>query len=262
MTNITFASENTRCANMLNAVLRAHGEDKTAQTYDFVEGGIPSHYFWGSKGLNSEELDKAIWSGWCEGLEIQPEAPQQEAPEPQPEQKPQPGAQPQQGAGTTAQTGTGTQPQPGTRIPEQTGDNGSGSSVPVKQSDDDKTEETEFESKFAKLFKNGKKGGKDGFNGKVSEIKDKDSFCQWLSTNAKTALINELGSLNDNDSINCTRKKGHWYYFFWKPTKEITITKNKDNNNKFTVTITKNSKQICDPFDISIQELEEIPSTK
>lgn len=256
--NITFASENTRCANMLNAVLRAHGEDKTAQTYDFVEGGIPSHYFWGSKGLNSEELDKAIWSGWCEGLKIQSENHKQE---------------PQSGAGTTAQTRTGTQPQPGTGAPAQTEDTpvvpankttqSGSSSEPVK---DNKTKETEqaFESEFAKLFKNGKRGGKDGFNGKVSEIKDKDSFCTWLSTNAKTALINDLNNLNkskDKHNVSSTRKKGHWYYFCFKPTKEITITKNKDNNNKFTVMIKKNRNEIC-KFDLEIQDLEKIPSTK
>lgn len=260
--NITFASENTRCANMLNAVLRAHGENNTAQTYDFVEGGIPSHYFWGSKGLNSEELDKAIWLGWCNGLGIQPENHKQETHEPQPEQKPQPGVQPQQGAGTTAQTGDSV-PVPVPVVPAQSTIPSGSSSEPVK---DNKTKETEqaFESEFAKLFKNGKRGGKDGFNGKVSEIKDKDSFCTWLSTNAKTALINDLNNLNkskDKHNVSSTRKKGHWYYFCFKPTKEITITKNKDNNNKFTVMIKKNRNEIC-KFDLEIQDLEKIPSTK
>lgn len=230
--NITFASENTRCANMLNAVLRAHGEDKTAQTYDFVEGGIPSHYFWGSKGLNSEELDKAIWDGWCEGLEIQPEAPQQEAPEPQP------GAQPQQGAGTTAQTGTG--------IPEQTGDNGSGSSVPVKQSDDDKTEETEptFVSKFATLFQTTEKGKKHGaFDCNVSEITTKDQFLDHLTKEARNALIRDItkfSSLSEESksklkSITATRNK-----------KKIEICINSiadENGNISTVTLTVGNKK-------------------
>lgn len=263
--NITFASENTRCANMLNAVLRAHGEDKTAQTYDFVEGGIPSHYFWGSKGLNSEELDKAIWSGWCEGLKIQPKAPQQEAPEPQPEQKPQPEA------GTTAQTRTGTQPQPGAQ-PARTGDDGSTPVVPAKsttQSDSssepvkgNKTKKTEqaFESEFAKLFKNGKRGEDGVFNCKVSEITTKEQFLDHLNDEAKKVLINELERLKDRNSINCTRKKGHWYYFFWKPTKEITIEK-VQKEDKFTVTIKKNGNEIC-KFDLEIQDLGKISSTK
>lgn len=230
--NITFASENTRCANMLNAVLRAHGEDKTAQTYDFVEGGIPSHYFWGSKGLNSEKLDEAIWSGWREGLEIQPEAPQQEAPEPQP------GAQPQQGAGTTAQTGTG--------IPEQTGDNGSGSSVPVKQSDDDKTEETEptFVSKFATLFQTTEKGKKHGaFDCNVSEITTKDQFLDHLTKEARNALIRDItkfSSLSEESksklkSITATRNK-----------KKIEICINSiadENGNISTVTLTVGNKK-------------------
>ena len=244
--NITFASENTRCANMLNAVLRAHGEDKTAQTYDFVEGGIPSHYFWGSKGLNSEKLDEAIWSGWREGLEIQPEAPQQEAPEPQPEQKPQPGVQPQQGAGTTAQTegGSGV-------VPAQSTQSNSVESPKSK----------EIES-FDELFENGKKGGEDGvFNFKVSEIKDKNSFCKWLSTKAKEALKKELEKLNNGNSRKYTRKKGRRWFLVCKSKKEITIEKNKDNNT-FTVTITKNGKQICTFNNLEIKNLNEPVPTK
>ena len=244
--NITFASENSRCANMLNAVLRAHGEDKTAQTYDFVEGGIPSHYFWGSKGLNSEKLDEAIWSGWREGFGIQPEDHQQEAPEQEPE--------PQSGAGTTAQTGT--QSQPGTRTSEQTGDGGSGSSVPVEQSDD-KTEETESTSElFTELFKNGKKGKEGAFDCNVSKITTKEKFLKHLSTDAKEALAKKLGSLNDNDSINCTRKKGRHKFAIWKKsTKEITITKNKNKNNMYAVTITKNGTEICKFDDLTIDDL-------
>lgn len=68
--NIIFASESARCANMLNAVLRAHAEGKEASTSDFVDGGIPTHYFWGSNGIDSKKLDEAIWKGWREGLEI------------------------------------------------------------------------------------------------------------------------------------------------------------------------------------------------
>lgn len=240
--NITFASENTRCANMLNAVLRAHGEDKTAQTYDFVEGGIPSHYFWGSKGLNSEELDKAIWDGWCEGLEIQPEAPQQEAPEPQP------GAQPQQGAGTTAQTGTG--------IPEQTGDNGSGSSVPVKQSDDDKTEETEptFVSKFATLFQTTEKGKKHGaFDCNVSKITTKEQFLKHLTKEARNALIRditEFSSLSEESkskSITATRNKKKI---------EICINSAADpSDNISTVTLTVGNKNNEIKFSFSLKDL-------
>ena len=68
--NITFASENSRSANMLNVVLEAHAENKKATTKDFVEGGIPSHNFWGNNGLESDKLDVAIWEGWCQGMEI------------------------------------------------------------------------------------------------------------------------------------------------------------------------------------------------
>ena len=239
--NITFASENTRCANMLNAVLRAHGEDKTAQTYDFVEGGIPSHYFWGSKGLNSEKLDEAIWSGWREGLKIQPEAPQQEAPKPQPEQKPQPGVQPQQGAGTTAQTegGSGV-------VPAQSTQSNSVESPKSK----------EIES-FDELFENGKKGGEDGvFNFKVSEIKDKKNFCKWLSTKAKKALINELNKLTDNSNTKTfNRTKGRRWFLVCKSKKEITIEKSLSETDKFTVTIKKNGKEICKFDDLTIDDL-------
>ena len=66
--NITFASENSRCANMLSAVLKAHSTNTKASSEDFVEGGIYSHYFWGDSGLDANKLDQAIWSGWCEGL--------------------------------------------------------------------------------------------------------------------------------------------------------------------------------------------------
>ena len=66
--NITFASENSRCANMLSAVLKAHSTNTKASIEDFVEGGIYSHYFWGESGLDANKLDQAIWSGWCEGL--------------------------------------------------------------------------------------------------------------------------------------------------------------------------------------------------
>lgn len=66
--NVTFASENTRCANMLSAVLKAHSTNTKASSEDFVEGGIYSHYFWGESGLDANKLDQAIWSGWCEGL--------------------------------------------------------------------------------------------------------------------------------------------------------------------------------------------------
>lgn len=196
--NITFASENTRCANMLNAVLRAHGEDKTAQTYDFVEGGIPSHYFWGSKGLNSEKLDEAIWSGWREGLKIQPEAPQQEAPEPQPEQKPQPGAQPQQGAGTTAQTegGSGV-------VPAQSTQSNSVESPKSK----------EIES-FDELFEKNDKTHKHGaFDCNVSKITTKEQFLKHLTKEARNALIREItefSSLSEESkskSITATRNK-------------------------------------------------------
>ena len=240
--NITFASENSRCANMLNAVLRAHGEDKIAQTYDFVEGGIPSHYFWGSKGLNSEKLDKAIWSGWCDGLGIQPEAPQQEAPEPQPEQKPQPGA------GTTAQTGTG--------IPEQTGDNGSGSSVPVKQSDDDKTEEKEpaFKSEFAELFEINNKMHKHGaFNCNVSKITTKEQFLKHLTKEARNALIRditEFSSLSEESkskSITATRNKKKI---------EICINSAADpSDNISTVTLTVGNKNNEIKFSFSLKDL-------
>ncbi|UKI40883.1 MAG: hypothetical protein L6V95_12335 [Candidatus Melainabacteria bacterium] len=68
--NITFASENARSANMINAVLQCHGEGKKASTSDFVEGGIPSHYFWGKNGIASDKLDNAVWEGWCEGFGI------------------------------------------------------------------------------------------------------------------------------------------------------------------------------------------------
>lgn len=68
--NITFASENARSANMINAVLQCHGEGKKASTSDFVEGGIPSHYFWGKNGIASDKLDNAVWEGWCEGFNI------------------------------------------------------------------------------------------------------------------------------------------------------------------------------------------------
>lgn len=264
--NITFASENSRCANMLNAVLRAHGEDKKAQTYDFVEGGIPSHYFWGSKGLNSEKLDEAIWNGWREGFKINSEGSKPEAFEQEPQTKASE-QEPQKGAETTAPketetnvpkgTGTGTQPE----APAQT-EGGSGNSVPVEQSEDDNPKETEqaFVSEFAKLFKNDKKGGKDGFNGKVSKIKDKGSFYQWLSMNAKEALKKELGQLKK--TITYTREKGRRWFLVCKSTKKITIEKSLSEKNKFTVTIKKNGKPICDSFDISIQELEEISSRK
>ena len=177
-------------------------------------------------------MDEAIWSGWREGLEIQPEAPQQEAPEPQP------GAQPQQGAGTTAQTGTG--------IPEQTGDNGSGSSVPVKQSDDDKTEETEptFVSKFATLFQTTEKGKKHGaFDCNVSEITTKDQFLDHLTKEARNALIRDItkfSSLSEESksklkSITATRNK-----------KKIEICINSiadENGNISTVTLTVGNKK-------------------
>lgn len=249
--NITFASENTRCANMLNAVLRAHGEDKTAQTYDFVEGGIPSHYFWGSKGLNSEELDKAIWDGWCKGLEIQSENHKQE---------PQSGAQPQSGAGA--------QPQHEDGVSGVTGKNSdSVPVVPAKSTqsnsvkEDDKTKETKFESEFAKLFQATEEGKKHGaFDCNVSKITTKEQFLDHLNDEAKKVLINELERLKDRNSINCTRKKGHWYYFFWKPTKEITIEK-VQKEDKFTVTIKKNGNEIC-KFDLEIQDLGKISSTK
>lgn len=194
--NITFASENTRCANMLNAVLRAHGEDKTAQTYDFVEGGIPSHYFWGSKGLNSEKLDKAIWSGWCDGLGIQPEAPQQEAPEPQPEQKPQPGA------GTTAQTGDSV-PVP---VPVVSAQSTQSNSVESPKS-------KEIES-FDELFKKNDKTHKHGaFDCNVSKITTKEQFLKHLTKEARNALIREItefSSLSEESkskSITATRNK-------------------------------------------------------
>ena len=245
--NITFASENSRCANMLNAVLRAHGENKTAQTYDFVEGGIPSHYFWGSKGLNSEKLDKAIWSGWREGLKIQPEAPQQEAPEPQPEQKPQPGA------GTTAQTGTG--------IPEQTGDNGSGSSVPVKQSDDDKTEETEpaFVSKFAELFEKNDKTHKHGvFDCNVSEITTKEQFLKHLTKEARNALIKDITELKlKSKSITATRNE--------KKEIEIEICINSAadaSGNISTVILTVGNKKNEIKFSFSLKDLIEASTQK
>ena len=69
--NITLASKESRCANMINAVLKAHSEDKQASTYDFVEGGIPSYYFWGKDGLTSGKLDDAIWHGWCDGFGLE-----------------------------------------------------------------------------------------------------------------------------------------------------------------------------------------------
>ncbi len=69
--NITLASKESRCANMINAVLKAHSEDKQASTNDFVEGGIPSYYFWGKDGLTSGKLDDAIWKGWCEGFGLE-----------------------------------------------------------------------------------------------------------------------------------------------------------------------------------------------
>ena len=68
--NITFASENSRIANMLNVVLKCHAEGKKATTYDFVDGGIPSHNFWGKNGIDSNKLDEAIWDGWCQGMKI------------------------------------------------------------------------------------------------------------------------------------------------------------------------------------------------
>lgn len=68
--NITFASENSRIANVLNSVLIEHADGKKASTYNFVEGGVPSHYFWGKNGLDSDKLDEAIWEGWCQGMEI------------------------------------------------------------------------------------------------------------------------------------------------------------------------------------------------
>ena len=68
--NITFASENSRGANVLNAVLKAHAENKKAVSKDFVEGGLPSHYFMGTNGIDSEKLDEAIWEGWCQGFNI------------------------------------------------------------------------------------------------------------------------------------------------------------------------------------------------
>ena len=228
--NITFASENTRCANMLNAVLRAHGEDKTAQTYDFVEGGIPSHYFWGSKGLNSEKLDEAIWSGWREGLKIQPEAPQQEAPEPQPEQKPQPGAQPARTGDTPV-------------VPAKSTTQSGSSSEPVK---DNKTKETEptFVSKFATLFQTTEKGKKHGaFDCNVSEITTKDQFLDHLTKEARNALIRDItkfSSLSEESksklkSITATRNK-----------KKIEICINSiadENGNISTVTLTVGNKK-------------------
>ncbi len=225
--NITFASENTRCANMLNAVLRAHGENKTAQTYDFVEGGIPSHYFWGSKGLNSEELDKAIWSGWCEGLKIQPENHKQEVPEPQ------------QGA-TPAQTEGGS----GNSVPVPVVPAKSTQSNSVKEDDKRKEIEQAFESEFAKLFKKSDKTHKHGvFDCKVSEITTKDQFLDHLTKEARNALIRDItkfSSLSEESksklkSITATRNK-----------KKIEICINSiadENGNISTVTLTVGNKK-------------------
>ena len=226
--NITFASENTRCANMLNAVLRAHGEDKTAQTYDFVEGGIPSHYFWGSKGLNSEELDEAIWSGWCEGLKIQSENHKQE---------PQSGAesQPQHEDGVSGVTGKNSDSVP--VVPAKSTQSNS-----VKE--DDKTKETKFVSEFAKLFQSTEEGKKHGaFDCNVSKITTKEQFLKHLTKEARNALIRditEFSSLSEESksklkSITATRNK-----------KKIEICINSiadENGNISTVTLTVGNKK-------------------
>lgn len=242
--NITFASENTRCANMLNAVLRAHGEDKTAQTYDFVEGGIPSHYFWGSKGLNSEELDKAIWDGWCEGLKIQPENHKQE---------PQSGAQPQSGAGA--------QPQHEDGVSGVTGKNSdSVPVVPAKSTqsnsvkEDDKTKETKFESEFAKLFQATEEGKKHGaFDCNVSKITTKEQFLKHLTKEARNALIRditEFSSLSEESkskSITATRNKKKI---------EICINSAADpSDNISTVTLTVGNKNNEIKFSFSLKDL-------
>lgn len=236
--NITFASENTRCANMLNAVLRAHGEDKTAQTYDFVEGGIPSHYFWGSKGLNSEELDKAIWSGWCEGLKIQSENHKQE---------PQSGAesQPQHEDGVSGVTGKNSDSVP--VVPAKSTQSNS-----VKE--DDKTKETKFVSEFAKLFQSTEEGKKHGaFDCNVSKITTKEQFLKHLTKEARNALIRditEFSSLSEESkskSITATRNKKKI---------EICINSAADpSDNISTVTLTVGNKNNEIKFSFSLKDL-------
>lgn len=236
--NITFASENTRCANMLNAVLRAHGEDKTAQTYDFVEGGIPSHYFWGSKGLNSEKLDEAIWSGWCEGLKIQSENHKQE---------PQSGAesQPQHEDGVSGVTGKNSDSVP--VVPAKSTQSNS-----VKE--DDKTKETKFVSEFAKLFQATEEGKKHGaFDCNVSKITTKEQFLKHLTKEARNALIRditEFSSLSEESkskSITATRNKKKI---------EICINSAADpSDNISTVTLTVGNKNNEIKFSFSLKDL-------
>lgn len=236
--NITFASENTRCANMLNAVLRAHGEDKTAQTYDFVEGGIPSHYFWGSKGLNSEELDEAIWDGWCKGLEIQSENHKQE---------PQSGAesQPQHEDGVSGVTGKNSDSVP--VVPAKSTQSNS-----VKE--DDKTKETKFVSEFAKLFQATEEGKKHGaFDCNVSKITTKEQFLKHLTKEARNALIRditEFSSLSEESkskSITATRNKKKI---------EICINSAADpSDNISTVTLTVGNKNNEIKFSFSLKDL-------
>ncbi len=239
--NITFASENTRCANMLNAVLRAHGEDKTAQTYDFVEGGIPSHYFWGSKGLNSEKLDEAIWNGWCKGLEIQPENYKQE---------PQSGAQPQSGAGA--------QPQHEDGVSGVTGKNSD--SVPVVPANNttpsgSSSEPVKYDkSTFAKLFQATEEGKKHGaFDCNVSKITTKEQFLKHLTKEARNALIRditEFSSLSEESkskSITATRNKKKI---------EICINSAADpSDNISTVTLTVGNKNNEIKFSFSLKDL-------
>ncbi|MCI5824533.1 MAG: hypothetical protein MRZ90_06305 [Candidatus Gastranaerophilales bacterium] len=236
--NITFASENTRCANMLNAVLRAHGEDKTAQTYDFVEGGIPSHYFWGSKGLNSEKLDEAIWDGWCKGLEIQSENHKQE---------PQSGAesQPQHEDGVSGVTGKNSDSVP--VVPAKSTQSNS-----VKE--DDKTKETKFVSEFAKLFQSTEEGKKHGaFDCNVSKITTKEQFLKHLTKEARNALIRditEFSSLSEESkskSITATRNKKKI---------EICINSAADpSDNISTVTLTVGNKNNEIKFSFSLKDL-------
>lgn len=154
--NIIFASESARCANMLNAVLRAHAEGKEASTSDFVDGGIPTHYFWGSNGIDSKKLDEAIWKGWREGLEIKESV------------NPQGDGEGEGGGSVTEQQGN--------KLDEK----------PAKENSE--KSKKSFDELFLSdsLFSNGKN---------FSEIKCKDDFINSLTDDAKNALYDKLKNI-------------------------------------------------------------------